>query len=114
VALNPRVWYPIAALGAALNVVAVAFAVSPGEPWHATIHAILAVGFGVWAQQLRAREHAAALGGTSDAEIAALRDEVAAFRGELNELYERMDFVERVLRRPEEPPARSSLPSDRS
>jgi hypothetical protein len=29
---NPRIWYPIAVLGAVLNVVRVAFAARPGEP----------------------------------------------------------------------------------
>jgi hypothetical protein len=33
----------------AANVVSVWFAAQPAEPWHATIHAALAVGFGLWA-----------------------------------------------------------------
>jgi hypothetical protein len=57
-AMNPRVWYPVAAILSAVNVAGVAFAVLPGEPWHATIHAALAVGFGVWAQSLRIRRQA--------------------------------------------------------
>jgi hypothetical protein len=36
----------------AVNLVAVWFAVGPGEPpWHATTHAALALGFGLWAQR---------------------------------------------------------------
>ena len=35
----------------AANVVSVWFAAQPAEPWHATIHAALAVGFAFWAQR---------------------------------------------------------------
>lgn len=31
------------------NVISVWFAARPGEAWHATIHAALALGFGLWA-----------------------------------------------------------------
>ena len=96
-ALNPRIWYPIAAFGCFVNVVGVAFAVSPGEPWHATLHAALAVAFGVWAQHLKARRRAGVLDTGTETEIAALRDEVAALRRELSDLHERMDFAERLL-----------------
>jgi hypothetical protein len=96
-ALNPRIWYPIAALGSFLNVIAVAFAVQPASPWHATIHAALAVGFGVWAQQLRARQRPGVLEGATATELSALRDEVEDLRHQLGELEERMDFAERVL-----------------
>lgn len=47
--------FPLAALGSAVNVVAVWFAAAPAEPMHATIHAALAVAFAVWAQRLRTR-----------------------------------------------------------
>lgn len=54
-ALNPRIWYPIAALGCFVNVVGVAFAATSAEPSHAILHAALAVASGVWAQHLRTR-----------------------------------------------------------
>lgn len=94
---NPRTWYPIAVLAALANVVAVAFAVSPGPPWHAMIHAGLAAGFGVWSQQLKARLRSPMPAGEDEVEIAAVRDEVAELRRVLNELQERQDFVERLL-----------------
>jgi predicted nuclease with TOPRIM domain len=96
-AFNPRTWYPIAVLASFANVVAFAFAVSPGSPWHATIHAGLAVGFGVWAQQLKLRLREPVADRQDEAETAALRDEVEELRRGLNELQERQDFVERLL-----------------
>lgn len=47
-----RAWPPIAWVLCLVNVVAVWFAARPAEPWHATIHAVLAVLFGWWAQHL--------------------------------------------------------------
>jgi hypothetical protein len=94
--LNPRIWYPIAVIGSLVNVAGAAVAASMGEPWHAGLHAGLAVAAGVWAQHLRLRWRA---GGhrENEAEIGALRDEIDSLRGELGELQERLDFVERVL-----------------
>lgn len=105
--MNPRIWYAIAAVGCLVNVAGVAFAARPGEPWHATVHAALAVAFGLWAQHLRARlrrgaaDAAPATGSSAlrdaEAEATALRDEVDVLRRELGEVQERMDFAERLL-----------------
>ncbi len=90
---KPAVWYPIAAVLSAINVAAVWFAAQPGEPWHATTHAALAVGFGLWAQRLRQRRDGSGLqAGLEDLEI-----EVDTLRQELGEAQERMDFTERML-----------------
>ena len=98
---KPRVWYPLATLLAIVNVVSVPFAVMPGEPWHATAHAVLAVAFGLWAQRLRQRltiEREEALETPDQAEqIDGLEDEVLRLRQELSEMQERLDFTERVL-----------------
>jgi hypothetical protein len=51
-----RAWIPIAWLLSLGNLVAVWFAALPAEPWHATIHALLAVLFGLGAQRLMARQ----------------------------------------------------------
>jgi hypothetical protein len=59
VTLNPSIWYPIAGVLCAVNLAAVWFAARPAEPWHASLHAMLALGFGLWAQRLRARSRAA-------------------------------------------------------
>src|SRR5262245_25399142 len=50
-----RAWIPIAWLLSAGNLISVWFAARPAETWHATIHALLAVLFGLGAQRLMAR-----------------------------------------------------------
>jgi len=90
---KPRIWYPIAAALSAVNVVAVWFAAVPGEPAHATIHAVLAVGFGLWAQRLRPRSRSSRL----EERIDPLELEVDELRQALAETQERLDFAERVL-----------------
>jgi hypothetical protein len=95
--LNPRIWYPIAVIGSVVNVAGAAFAASMGEPWHAGLHAGLAVAAGVWAQHLATRRRAGRPDRESEAEIAGLRNEMDELRRELSELQERLDFVERVL-----------------
>jgi len=42
-----------------VNLAAVWFAARPAEAWHATLHAVLAVLFGLGAQRLAARRRAA-------------------------------------------------------
>jgi hypothetical protein len=82
--------------------VAVWFAALPAEPWHATIHAALAVLFGVGAQRLALRRRHTADADVAetlrelDARIADL-DKVQDVHGRLPELEERLDFIERAL-----------------
>lgn len=100
---RPSVWYPIAAVLSAINVGAVWFAAVPGEPLHATVHAALAVGFGLWAQRLRWARGS----GDISARVAALEAgeggfevldaDVGQLRQELAEMQERLDFAERLL-----------------
>ena len=59
-----RVWNAVLVVLSAGNLVSVWFAARPAEPWHATIHAGLALAFGLWAQRrmgLEARLDTAAL-----------------------------------------------------
>ena len=51
-----RAWIPVAWLLSLGNLVAVWFAARPAEAWHATVHGLLAVLFGVGAQRLMARQ----------------------------------------------------------
>lgn len=51
-----RAWIPIAWLLSLVNLGAVWFAARPAEPWHATVHALLAVLFALGAQRLHARQ----------------------------------------------------------
>jgi hypothetical protein len=96
-----RVWNAVLVVLSAGNLGAVWFAAQPGEAWHATIHAGLALGFGLWAQARirleQARSDTGAIDKGSDGEIAALRDEAGDVRRELNEMQERLDFAERLL-----------------
>lgn len=50
-----RAWIGVAWLLSLGNIVAVWFAARPAEPWHATLHAVLAVLFGLGAQRLWSR-----------------------------------------------------------
>ena len=51
-----RAWVPIAWLLSIANLGAVWFAAQPAEPWHATVHALLAVGFALGARHLKTRQ----------------------------------------------------------
>ena len=92
------VWYPIAIVLSVINLVGAGFAVGQAETSHATIHAVLALAFGLWAQRLRRRP-----GGTErPVRLEGLEAEVGKLRQELTETQERLDFVERLLaQRPE-------------
>lgn len=49
-ASKTQVWNAVLVVLSAVNLAAVWFAVGPDEPpWHATTHAALALGFGLWA-----------------------------------------------------------------
>lgn len=96
---KPAIWYPIAVVLSVANVIAVWFAALPGEPWHATAHAALAVGFGLWAGRLRQGPRR----GEIAAGLEALEIEVGQLRQELSEAQERLDFAERMLAQEPEP-----------
>ena len=96
--LNPKIWQPVAAVLSLGNLVAVWFAAQPAEAWHASLHAVLAVGFALGAQRLGTRRRAASIGGESlSAEVL---DELSILGSEVAELSERLDFAERVLAQP--------------
>ena len=87
-------WQPLAIVLSAVNLVAVGFAASTAEPWHAGVHAGLGLAFGLWAQRLRQQRP-----GKLDREerLDLLEGEVGSLRQELTEAQERLDFTERVL-----------------
>lgn len=99
---KPAIWYPIAVGLSVINLVAVGFAAQPAEPWHATAHAALALGFGVWAQRLRRARGKSELPAPDEA-FDALEAEVSKLRDELSETQERLDFAERMLAQGPEP-----------
>lgn len=87
------IWYPIALVLSVINLVGVGFAAGEPQPWHAAIHAALALAFGLWAQRLRQGPGGSEL----QAPLEGLEAEVDALRAEVAELHERMDFAERLL-----------------
>lgn len=97
-----RAWIPVAWLLCLGNLVSVWFAARPAEPWHATVHALLAVLFGLGAQRLGLRKRP-----TADADVVGRLPELEArladldklrdVEGRLTELEERLDFTERAL-----------------
>jgi hypothetical protein len=93
---KPSIWQPIAIVLSVLNVAAVAYASSQGEPSHAAGHAALALVFGVWAQRLGHRRGKGEPQPPLEA-LAELEAEVSQLRAELTETQERLDFAERML-----------------
>jgi hypothetical protein len=93
-ALNPKIWQPIAAVLSVANLGAVWFAAAPGEPLHASVHAALAVGFALWVQRLGTRRVASMTDESLSAEVL---EELPILRAEMAELTERLDFAERLL-----------------
>ena len=91
---KPKLWYPIAMGLAALNLVALGFAVAPGELWHAGVHGALAAAFGLWAGRLKRTPVDA---GDVEARLEELEFELSKIRQELGETQERLDFTERLL-----------------
>src|SRR3990172_4876018 len=100
---KPAIWYPIAVLLSVINLVGVGFAARPAQPWHATIHAALALAFGLWAHRLRQGPGGSELQArleALEAEVSgleALEADVSKLRQELSEAQERLDFAERLL-----------------
>ena len=90
---KPAFWRPAALVASALNLVGVGLAAGSAEPWHAGIHATLALAFWSWAQRLRPTPGTGAPVSRTDA----LELEVGELRRELSEAQERLDFTERML-----------------
>jgi hypothetical protein len=87
-----RAWIPIAWILSGVNVIAVWFAARPGEPWHATIHALAGLLLGLGAQRLSVRRRAMmmAAGDEFPTDVAALRAELAALREDQSEILQRV------------------------
>ena len=93
-------WQPMAVVLTVINLIGVAAATMP---WHATVHAVLALGFGLWAQRLRQGPAGGDLNAVRqqvEEQAAALEDAqrmLASQATQLSELHERVDFAERLL-----------------
>ena len=93
---KPAIWQPIAIILSAGNLVGVGFAAGAAEGWHAGVHAVLALAFGLWAQRMRRP----ATGNDAQASleaIEALETEVIRLRDDVSEMQERLDFTERLV-----------------
>ena len=89
-----RAWIAVAWLLCIANAGAVWFAARPGEPWHATTHALLAVLFGLGAQRSACWRSltSAADGAELPVDVAALRAELAALREGQSEILRRLEL----------------------
>jgi hypothetical protein len=95
---KPKLWYPIALVLSALNLVGVGVAAGEAQAWHAGVHATLALLFGLWAQRLRGRRPGGAELDEDRLEaLDALETEVGRLSQDMSEMQERLDFTERVL-----------------
>jgi hypothetical protein len=90
---KPAALAPLAIGLSAINLVSVGFAAGSAEPWHAAVHAGLALAFGLWAQRLGEGSGAS----EREARLEVLEADVSNLRRELSETQERVDFAERVL-----------------
>jgi predicted outer membrane protein len=93
---KPAIWYPIAVVLSAANLLAAGFAIGQAEPVHATVHVALALAFGLWGRRLRQGPAASEVLDRLEA-LEALEVEVGNLRQELGETQERLDFAERML-----------------
>ncbi len=96
-ALNPRLWQPIAAFLSVANLVGAGIHLGMEQGEGAAIHALLAAGAAWWA--VRLGRHRAAELQNPDAEerMEQLETELMQQRQELAEAQERLDFAERLL-----------------
>ena len=97
---KPSLWFPIAVILAAGNLVAVP--VYAAEPWHSFAHGAIGVLFALWAQRLKQRRDAErgeqrAVEAGSGERVELLEEEMTKLRQELNDAQERLDFTERML-----------------
>jgi hypothetical protein len=95
-----RAWIPVAWLLALVNLAAVWFAARPGEPWHATLHALLAGGLALGAQRLMARRRAQAPSEEFQQALdhnEYLHQTIEGMQSRVQELEERVDVGERLL-----------------
>jgi len=99
---SPR-WFPVAVLLSVANLAGVWFAAGPGSELHATLHALLALGLGLWASRLQSqvrRPPPTEL----PAHLESLEGDLVGLRQDLIETQERLDFAERMLaQRPNQP-----------
>jgi hypothetical protein len=93
---KPAIWQPVSIVLSGLNLVGVGFAAGEAQPWHAGIHAVLALAFGLWAQRMRQAPRGSELPLPLEA-LEAVEAEMSRLREDLAETQERLDFTERLV-----------------
>jgi hypothetical protein len=96
-ALNPRLWRPIAAVLGVANLVAAGFHIALEQGEMAGVHALLAAGAGYWASRLGRTRAPALENPDAEERMGQLEAEVMQQRQELADAQERLDFAERLL-----------------
>lgn len=97
---KPTFWFPIAVVAGGVNLVWAAVAAGPGAWAHAGLHAMAAVGFGLWAFALRNQlrfEARSPERAELPAHLEELEAEMSSLQQQLIETQERLDFTERLL-----------------
>lgn len=108
-----RAWIPVAWLLSIVNVVSVWFAAAPAEPWHATVHAMLAVAFGVGAHRLMTRHNPLrAATGLGDDRVQRLEQALDSMALEIERIGEGQRYVTKVLTERVREPGRSEAHPD--
>jgi hypothetical protein len=102
VASKTRFWNAVLVVLSAGNLVSVWFAAQPGEPWepwHATIHAALALGFGLWAlHRIRPEQHRdPGLTALTDARLDRIERAIDAVAVEVERIGEMERFAAKIL-----------------
>ncbi|HVT38190.1 MAG TPA: hypothetical protein VHE78_04045 [Gemmatimonadaceae bacterium] len=97
-----RFWNAVLTLLSAGNLVSVWFAAQPGElwePWHATIHAALALGFGLWAlRRMPLEPHRdSGLTALADARLERIERAIDAVAVEVERIGEMERFAAKIL-----------------
>ncbi len=109
-----RAWIPTAWALSAANLVSVWFAALPGEPAHATLHALLAAALALGARHLtirrRAEQNRADLQQVLD-QNEQLQQNAEEMRARVSELEDRLDFTGRLLMQQGDP-VRRDAPSE--
>jgi hypothetical protein len=96
-----RAWMPIAWLLSLANLGAVWFAALPGEPWHATTHALLAVLFAVGAGHLMTRRLAPPI---DESRVDRLQQGIDVIALEVERISEGQRYVTTILNEKLAPP----------
>lgn len=88
-----RAWIPVAWFLSLANIVAVWFAAQSAEPWHATIHALLAVLFAMGARHLMTRQRQP----LDESRIEQLQHGIDVMAVEIERISEGQRYVTKIL-----------------